>query len=154
MTSGSSGASAPDLSGEEDAAADVAERLRFEALLNDLSAGFLNLQPGQGGPAVRDCLGCIVGAVGRDRSTLHQRSGDDLVGTHSWAAPGFARVLKLGRAEFPWAFEQLMAGNSIAFSRLDDLPAEASGETEQFKRVGLKSNATIPLIAGGKVLGA
>jgi hypothetical protein len=68
--------------------ADVAERLRFESLVVDLAAGFLNLEPERVDQAIEDRLCHIVEALGLDRSTLFQRSGDDLVATHSWAVPG------------------------------------------------------------------
>jgi len=85
-----SGSSTPDLAdmqGGIDVSAEIAERLRFEALVNDLAAGFVNLEPERVDPAIEDCLRRIVEALGLDRSTLAQRSGDDLVVTHSWAVP-------------------------------------------------------------------
>jgi transcriptional regulator with GAF, ATPase, and Fis domain len=155
MTSGSSGAGPQYMPEGDDVAADVADRLRFEALFSDLAADFINLEPEQVDQAIEDCLRRIVEALGLDRSTLFQRSGGDLVATHSWAVPGQQRVPTLvGRTDIPWAIEQILAGKSIVFSRLDDLPPEAAIDKELIKRFGLRSNASLPLIAGGKVIGA
>src|SRR5262249_29957773 len=155
MTSGSSGAGPQDIPGGDDVGADVAERLQYEALLSDLAAGFINLEPEPVDQAIEDCLRRIVEALGVDRSTLFQLSGGDLVATHSWAVPGRERVPTVwARTDLPWAVEQIMTGKSIVFSRLDDLPVEAAIDKELIKRRGPKSNASVPLIARGKIIGA
>jgi hypothetical protein len=87
-----------DMTGESDTAgAGVRdeEGLRFESLVIDLAAGFINVDPSRVDLAIEDCLRRIVEALGLDRSTLFQRSGEDLVLMHSWAAPGFDRFPKV-----------------------------------------------------------
>src|SRR5207249_10854960 len=97
----------------------------------------------------------IIEALGLDRSTLFQRSGEDLVVTHSWAVPGQDPFPKVwGRADLPWSYMQVMSGEKIVFSRLDDLPEEAAVDKALIQRLGPRSNATMPLVAGGEVLGA
>src|SRR5207247_9382788 len=64
------------------------ERFRFESLVIDLAAGFINVDPEDVDHAIENCLRRIVEALGLDRSTLFQRSGDDVVVSHSWALPG------------------------------------------------------------------
>jgi transcriptional regulator with GAF, ATPase, and Fis domain len=143
------------MQGGDSAAADVAERLRFESLVIDLAAGFIDLEPERVDQAIEDCLCHIVEALDLDRSSLAQRSGDDLVVTHSWARPGYERLPKLwGRADLPWYFEKLMRGESVVFSQPDELPAAAASERAVAQRVGQKSNATMPLAAGGEIIGA
>jgi transcriptional regulator with GAF, ATPase, and Fis domain len=135
--------------------ADVAEGFGFESLVLDLAAGFVNLAPEGVDQAIEDCLHHIVEALRLDRSTLFQRSGDDLVMTHSWAVPGLDPFPKMwGRADLPWAFARMMAGESMVFSRLDDLPAEAAIDRAVLERFGPRSNATIPLAADGQIIGA
>ena len=50
--------------GEFEVSAEIAERLRFDALLSDLAAGFINLEPEQVDQAIEDCLHHIVEALG------------------------------------------------------------------------------------------
>jgi len=139
----------------DDVSADLAERLRFESLVIDLAAGFVNLEPERVDQAIEDCLRHIVEALHLDRSTLFQRSAEDLVVTHSWAIPGEAPFPKAwGRSELPWAFGQVMSGKGIVFSRVDDLPAEASIDRNMLERFGPKSNVSLPLTAGGEIIGA
>ena len=134
---------------------EVGERLRFESLIIDLAAGFISIDPERVDQAIEDSLRRIVEALGLDRSTLFQRSGEDLVVTHSWAVPGQDPFPKVwGRADLPWSYMQVMSGEKIVFSRLDDLPEEAAVDKALIQRLGPRSNATMPLVAGGEVLGA
>src|SRR5262249_31215516 len=104
--------------------------------------------------AIEDCLRRIVEGLDLDRSTLFQRSGDDLVVTHSWAAPGLDAFPEAwARRDLPWCSEQVMSGASIIFSRVDDLPAEAVIDRATILRFGPRSNASFPLEIGDEVLG-
>jgi formate hydrogenlyase transcriptional activator len=153
--SGSSNSNLADPNGEHGSSVEVAALLRFESLVIDLAAGFINLEPERVDQAIEACLRRIVEALGLDRSTLFQRSGDDLVVTHSWAVPGQDPFPKVwGRTQLPWCFGQVMSGKSIVFSRLDDLPADAVIDRAVVQRFGPKSNATMPLAAGGQIIGA
>jgi hypothetical protein len=78
-----------------DVSADLAERLRFESLVIDLAAGLVKFEPERVDQAIEDCLRHIVEALHLDRTTLFQRSAEDLVVAHSWAVP--------------WAFGQVVA---------------------------------------------
>ena len=144
-----------DTSTENDLLAAVEDGLRFESLVIDLAAGFVNVAPEGVDEAIENCLRRIVEALGLDRSTLFQRSGDDLLATHSWAVPGQDPFPKVwGRTELPWCFGQVMRGESIVFSRLDELPASAAIDKAVIQRHGPRSNATMPLAAGDQIIGA
>ena len=73
--------------------AELEERLRFEALLADLSARFVHVPADQVDGLIEEAQRRIVQALGLDRSTLLQRADteDDLVVTHAWAVPEFVR---------------------------------------------------------------
>jgi formate hydrogenlyase transcriptional activator len=130
------------------------ESIRFESLVIDLAGGFINLDPARVDLAIEDCLRRIVEALGLDRSTLFQRSGDDLVVTHSWARPGLDPLPKvMGQSQLPWAFARVMAGGDVIFSRVDDLPEEAEVDKALMRRLGPRSNASFPLRTGDHVLG-
>src|SRR5262245_15272421 len=121
MKSGPSGPMPADTQGGDDAAAVLAERLRFESLVIDLAGGFINVDPSRVDPAIQDCLRRIVEALGLDRSTLYQRSGDDLVVTHSWAAPGFDPFPTVwGRDQLPWCYAGVMRGERVVICRIAD----------------------------------
>ena len=74
------------------------ELSRFERLLVDLSAGFINLPTSRIDEAIDDGLRRIVEALGIDRSTLNSRSPATgrIEITHSYAVPGVERATTLG----------------------------------------------------------
>ncbi len=137
---------------------ELVDRLRFESLVIDLAAGLIHLEPAQVDAAIETSLRRIVEALGIDRSTLFQRTGDgeDMTVTHSWARPGFEAFPRMfARANLPWAFERVaVRGERLVYSRVDDLAEEAATEKALLRRVGPKSNVTIPLKMGDDVFGA
>jgi formate hydrogenlyase transcriptional activator len=137
--------------------ADLGERLRFEALLVDLSARFVQVPVEQVDGMIEDAQRRIVQALGLDRSTLLQRSDteDNLVITHAWAVPDFAAQPGLfAKRDFPWVHQTLLRGDTVRFSTLDDLPVDAARDRESFRKIGQKSNAIFPLASTGRVFGA
>lgn len=138
--------------------ADLEERLRFEALLVDLSARFVHVPADQVDGMIEDAQRRIVQALGLDRSALLQRSDaeDDLVITHVWAEPDFvaAKPGLFAKRDFPWVHQTLLRGGTVRFSTLDDLPADAARDKESFRKIQQKSNAIFPLASTGRVFGA
>lgn len=133
------------------------ERLCFETLLTDLSARFVGVPAEDLDREIESAQRRICETLGLDRSTLSLFDGPDAAArfTHSWAVEGFkpspiANVEKL----FPWAAQHIRRGLTLQFSSLDEVPAEANIDKESWRRIGPKSNVTLPLIAGGQVLGA
>ena len=58
-------------------------------------------------------------------------------------------------SELPWYAGELRAGRVVMMPSLpDDLPAEAVAEADYVRRIGMRSNLTIPLSVGGRVIGA
>jgi formate hydrogenlyase transcriptional activator len=137
-------------------AADLAERLRFESLVSDLSATFVNLAAGEVDSAIEDAQRRIVEELGLDRSSLFQldASGNDLLFTHQWARAGMpaAPDRLSARESFPALLERVLAGDVVAFSSVDDVQGTIDRET--LRRFGAKSNVTIPLKVGGRIIGA
>ncbi|MBS1225741.1 MAG: nreB 2, partial [Proteobacteria bacterium] len=70
--------------------AELEDRLRFETLLAELSARFVNLPPERVDREIEDALRCLVEALQADRSALGRltEDGRDFVVTHSFALPG------------------------------------------------------------------
>ncbi|HTO47210.1 MAG TPA: ATP-binding protein [Burkholderiales bacterium] len=133
------------------------ELSRFERLLLDLSAGFINLPAARIDGAIDDGLRRIVEALGIDRSTLNSKSPATgrVEITHSYAVPGVARAIALGPGQelWPWAWALLNANRPVVFARLDDLPPEASIDRANYERIGLKSHVTMPMIVDGELYG-
>jgi transcriptional regulator with GAF, ATPase, and Fis domain len=122
--------------------------------LRDLSALFIRLPAAEIDEAIQDGLRAIIEFLDVDRSTLFQfvEGGASLVATHSSARSG-VEPFPLGpfRADIPWYHEQLARGEVVILGNvLDDLPPIAVEEREYIRRVGIRSNLTIPVVVGDR----
>jgi PAS domain S-box-containing protein len=129
------------------------ERLRFETLIADLSSKFVNLPPREVDREIKDAQCSLCESLGLDFSTLWQWSKEapDLFTlTHFYRAQaGPHPPNQMHQDQYPWARQQLLAGNIIKVSSLDDLPAEAVRDRETLRQFGIKSNLALPLSVGG-----
>jgi len=137
--------------------AELEERVRFEALLADLSARFVQVPADQVDRMIEEAQRRIVEALRLDRSTLLQRSEDenDLVITHAWAVPSFAPQPGLfASRDFPWVHQTLHRRGIVRFTALEELPPEAAQDQESFRAIQQKSTLIFPLASTGRVFGA
>ncbi|HEY5705320.1 MAG TPA: ATP-binding protein [Terrimicrobiaceae bacterium] len=138
--------------------AELAEKLRLQQLLAELSARFAGLPSGQVDLAIEETQRLIVETLGLDRSTLWQivEGQPGMILTHCWQRPGWppltARFEREGN--LPWAHAKVARGESFWFASIRELPPEAARDFESFRTYGPKSNVTMPLIANGQVFGA
>jgi hypothetical protein len=72
----------------------------------------------------------------------------------AWAAAGIEPPLRISEPDqFPWTASQLERGQVVRFSRLDELPVEAAVDRRGYQSMGTRSYLSLPLSAGGPVLG-
>lgn len=133
--------------------AGLEERLRFETLLSQLSAGLISV-PARGlDKALEYGLSQVVTFLGADRGTLDEHA----VGEPrriSWAAQGIETLPSITEAaQFPWTAARLRDNHIVRFSRTDELPEAATTDRASYARVGTRSHVSVPLRAGGPVLG-
>lgn len=129
-----------------------AERLRFETLLANLSAAFVNVPACEVDSQIEWALQQLVEFLDLDRSGLGELTSEGLVITHSYQLPGVPpspRVIL--EAQFPFYARKVHEGE--VFRLPEDLPPEAVCEREFVARTGLKSNLTIPLKVTGAIVG-
>ncbi|MGA6926453.1 MAG: sigma 54-interacting transcriptional regulator [Desulfosarcina sp.] len=131
------------------------ERLRFETLLTNISARFVNLPADRIDAEIEDAQRLICECLTLDLSSLWQWSDSaphSLILTHLHSPPqpyGPARPEHLdGQDAFPWHVEQLMKGKVVAHT-INDLPPEAARDIESYRTFGIKSSVNIPLSTGG-----
>lgn len=135
------------------------ERLRSEKLLADLSAAFVNVPPDQLDELINQSLKTLVEFLGNDRSTVVKFTADkrQVLVTHCYAVAGCEPfpVGPISVDRLPWFLGQLRSGNIVFLRCLpEDLPPESEIERRHCIADGIKSNVSIPLMAGGSVLGA
>jgi PAS domain S-box-containing protein len=136
-------------------AADVLEELlAFERLLSDLSARFANVSGDQVDAEIERALKRLLNFLGFDRSNFGEYTVDGWINICSVAANG-VEPHPLGRAPvfLGWYLDQIRAGKTILVRSLDDLPSEAIGEAEYFRRSGIRASLGIPLRVAGRIVG-
>ncbi len=139
---------------------DFEERLRFETLIADLSSKFVHVPSVDVDREIAETQRRVCECLGLDLSALWQQSSDDphtLTLTHLYRSLGGPPTPEPmdGNVYFPWCERRLLAGEVVAVSSLEELPAEAARDREMWFQYGTKSNLTVPLSIGdGPVTGA
>ena len=149
---------------------DVYEELfRFEHFLSEISAKYINLPAGGIEEAIKRDLGRLVEFLGADRGVLYLTKGEDNrfvpgelpdLAYPYW--PGEPLRLKIHemREKDPASFdnkyfiERWSRGENVRYSHFDDLPDDARGVRKLYKEIGIKSFLSVPLSAGGAIVGA
>jgi PAS domain S-box-containing protein len=132
----------------------VGAQLRFEALLSEISSRFVNLAPGDVDREIGDALRRVCEHLDIDFGLLWQWSSAVprvAVPTHVYLRPeGPPPPAPVSQDQFPWVAQEMLAGRVVVLPALPDaLPAEAITDRENARLLGLRSNLTIPLSAGG-----
>ena len=132
------------------------DRLQFERLLADLSAGLIHIAARDIDAALEGGLRQVGAFLGTDRGTLDEYVHGAPGLRMSWTAPGIEPLPPvLANADrFPWTVEALQRGEVVRFSRLDELPSGAAIDGASYRAVGTRSHVSLPLRASGPVLGA
>ncbi|MGH7344670.1 MAG: GAF domain-containing protein, partial [Candidatus Rokuibacteriota bacterium] len=136
----------------------LAERLRFETLVSELSAAFVTVPAREAAGQIEKALAHIVEELRLDRAVLaelDERRPDTIEVTHSWTREGVGAVSRtLEKKAFPWVASRLQAGHVVAVARLDELPAGAETDRRNLVALGTRSFVAVPLIIEGVSGGA
>ncbi len=140
---------------DENAGHLLEERLRFEQLLSNLSAKFVNLPAHRVDAEISSGLQEIAVFLNVDRAILWERSPEDgrFRPIHWWAIPGVDTFLPGTTEEnFPWILERVYRGEATIITRVEDFPAEAEKERRWVEGTGVKSGIVVPLMVEGSVV--
>ena len=149
-----------DITERKRAEAELADRLRFETLLAELSGRFVHVPAERLDAEIEAALRRVCESLGLGMCTLWQLSTKApgfITLTHQYGPPGGLPATEHlnGWECFPWCSQQVLAGNVVAVSSLEELPAEAARDREAWRQFGVKSNLTIGLaVGGGPIVGA
>ena len=139
---------------------ETADPLRFEELVSELSARFVDAAGDEVEVAISDSQRLVVATLGLDRSTLFQldASGSDFTVTHAWGrsdVPGMSAALigLSARNSFPQLLERMRQGEPFFYASHHDLAVPATDHSPLL-RLGPRLNIALPLSAGGRLMGA
>jgi hypothetical protein len=133
----------------------LADRLRFESLLSEMSSRFVHLPPDRVGQEIKHALGQIAEFLDVDGGSLFRVSADgtELNMSHSWMKDSEHPVARIRLTEIPWIWGHISRNQVVRFTTSTDLPDEAQCERQLFRRVGLKSAIALPLSVSGTTIG-
>jgi len=121
-----------------------------------VSAGLIHVAPGELDAAIERGLRQIMTFLGVDRGNVDAYveggPGVRIAATRPDLEP-LPRVMDRGET-FPWASGRLRRGAMVRFDRVAELPEEAAIDAASYRRLGTRSHVSIPLRAGGRILGA
>jgi formate hydrogenlyase transcriptional activator len=137
---------------------ELAERLKFETVLSDISARFINLPPEKLDVEIESGLRMVLEFFQVDRCgllrILPQRDAWEI--THlanSQHGTPLPVGTVLSRSINPWAYDRLTKlGKVVQFTSLDDVPDEALVDKQTWKDWGIRSNLVIPIFTDKKIV--
>ena len=130
------------------------ERLKFERLLSDLSARFINIAPDQVDLEIQSSLRQILEFFQVDRCGLIRVTPNDnsFRITHvAYASdiPPVPENTDLSLNLFPWVYEKIIKQHEIvSFTRRDELPREAAVDKQTYEGLEIRSALNIPISVG------
>jgi signal transduction histidine kinase len=126
----------------------------FAAFLDEFAAAFVRVPATEIDSEIEHWLERFVKFFDADRSSLGQfaPNGTFLV-THAWSQPGYGSSLGVREQDLPWLVAKLRRGEMFAFSRPDDIPAEAVNERLFAERTQIKAHVSLPLVLSNQPLG-
>jgi PAS domain S-box-containing protein len=135
------------------------ERLRFETLLSEISARFINLPADRIDSEIESFQRRICEFLDLDRLSLWQAYEGNLRTLHlthvrypSGSLPPPERMNLMDF--FPWTRQKVLGGETVVISKMTDLPPEAGRDRETFHAYGTTSLVTVPLsVEEGPVFG-
>jgi formate hydrogenlyase transcriptional activator len=129
----------------------------FERLTADISSRF-NLVAADALPAaIEATLQRIAEALDVDRSAVFELSEteDVIEAAHFWARPGIPMPVLPDVKEMSWIHDRLRRGEIVRLTDVErDLPPGAAVERAFVRRQGMKSNLTVPVSLGGRLVSA
>jgi transcriptional regulator with GAF, ATPase, and Fis domain len=120
-----------------------------------MSVQFINLPPDRVDDAIRHALERVGEALEIDRCTFFRIQPDGVLADPvSWVGPGIPLLPGgvVATERFPWALAMALAGKTVCFSTLDEIPDLV--DRASYQAFGTRSAVTVPLSVDGRIVGA
>lgn len=133
------------------------QRLRFEGLVSNLSASFVNLHSREIDSQIDKGLRDINEFFEADRISigLFSDDGTQLARAFEYRSGETVPAPELlSKEQVPWYMDQLHQGKPVVINRVEDLPPEAEKERQFCRARGIESLLSTPIIIGGKTFGS
>lgn len=127
--------------------------VRFETLLSELSAEFVNIPAADVGGKIQYALRRITETLEVERCTLAKITHDAtrISVIQAWPGDGMIQTLGLPVNEiFPWMSRQISDGKTVSFNSTEELPPEAEKDRKAFEEFGQACMLLIPIFVNEK----
>ena len=134
----------------------LAERLRFETLLSEMSAILADPSPADRDSPVEPALRHLVDGLDVDWATVRALGprSTDLWLTHAQSRAGLPpRAAAIREEDLPWVFAEVREGHIVRLAGPHDLPDEAAADRGHLEQLGIRSAVMVPLLTNGAVGG-
>jgi PAS domain S-box-containing protein len=127
------------------------QQSRFEALLSEISARFVNVSSDEIDAAITDALAHVGNCLGLDRCHLGHLTpdGKEVHVTHAWplgeVQPSYPA------ADFPWFLTPFVTGVELLWSREEGMPPASEADIQLIEALEFQRFAGIPVMVGGEV---
>jgi signal transduction histidine kinase len=138
------------------AEAATAATLRFEQIISELSAHFIDLPSDRIDSGINEALNRLVKFLEIDRLTVFKFSPDarKLVAAYASRAPEVPpSPAEVAANKYGWYVSKLLKRESVVVNRLSDLPSDAQEVKRVLQRHGVRANVAVPIEAEGVVFG-
>jgi GAF domain-containing protein len=139
--------------------AETEARLRFEMLLADVCAQFVNVAPSDLDFKIETAQRVICESLSLDHSSVWQVSEENhdlLVMTHVYRDPNLKPLPLHPKAKeyFPWSSNRILNKEIVCVPNTATLPPEATKDKESWEQYGVHSSLVFPLsVGGGSLIG-
>jgi signal transduction histidine kinase len=132
----------------------VAERLRFETLVAQVSSEFANLESGRTNQAILRSLQSVQEFFQSSLASIwrYQDAGSKFRRTYLWPEHAAGRTDAISPDDFPGTVRQLSRGESVRFSGDDEL--SKLEDCAAFRKAGIRSFLALPIQSENRLLGA
>jgi PAS domain S-box-containing protein len=134
-------------------------QIKFDRLVANISNRLIQLTPQAMTAGINQALQDIGEFSQVDTSYIFRYADGQCTHrmTHEWVAPDLEPHLSHAQdvplASFPWSTICLSQEQIVHISSMDNLPPAAAIDQQTFRRIGIKSTLSIPLITRGCVIG-
>lgn len=147
------------VSSAEDTSGSVSLRSRFhgvQRLTSKLMTSLITMSLEQIDSEIRGIIRKVVVLLDIDRGFLSQYSITEkrMVCTHYYETSQSRPVMDSRVISIPgWVLRNILRGECVPISTMEDVPAEAEQAVAYFRRVGTQSHISLPLELDGEVIG-
>ena len=137
----------------------MGQRLRFEMLLADLGAQFVDIPSGDLDSKIEIAQRLICESLGVDHSSVWQVSESDpdqLVMTHAYRDPKLKPLPSrpVLKEYFPWVQSKILRKQTISIPNTAKVPSDAAKDRDSWMQYCVQSTLAFPLyVGGGSVIG-